>query len=277
MKKSDIHFEGWYLKHQKDNNTVAFIPGTANDTAFIQVVTNDNSYNMRYPLSEFSRSEMIRIGDSVFSKDGIRVNIDNKSLKVSCDMSYYDLTPIRYDIMGPFKYLPMECRHGVISMHHELKGWVNINGETINFDDGVGYIEKDSGKSFPQNYLWIQCNDFKDKCSIMVSIADIPFYGLNFNGCICVIHYGGKEYRLATYLGVRVECFSDKKIVLKQGKYRLEVNVKKNRGNILYAPEQGLMARTIRESASCKAQFRFSVKDDVLFDLKSDNAGFEFV
>ena len=35
-------------------------------------------------------------------------------------------------------------------------------------------------------------------------IIDIPFCGGSFQGCICAIVYGGREYRLATYRGVRI-------------------------------------------------------------------------
>ena len=31
-------FEGWYFKHQKGRDTVAFIPGQAKSGAFVQVI-----------------------------------------------------------------------------------------------------------------------------------------------------------------------------------------------------------------------------------------------
>lgn len=270
------YFEGWYLKHQKDDNTVALIPGFADNTAFIQIITNTHSYNISYPNSNNKQDKDIRIGNCVFSKSGIKINIDD-NINVFGEISYSNLTPIRYDVMGVFKYFPMECRHGIVSMHHNLSGQINIDGNSFDFTNGIGYIEKDSGTSFPKTYLWVQCNDFSSKCSIMASIADIPFWGHNFNGCICIIIHREKEYRLATYLGVKIECFSDEKIILKQGKYRLEIYIIKSDGNILYAPDQGRMTRTIRESASCKARFKFFIKEEMLFDYESNHASFEFV
>ena len=77
--------------------------------------------------------------------------------------------------MGPFKYFPMECRHGIISMRHTLEGRLKLNGKEIDFTNGLGYIEKDSGRSFPSSYVWVQANDFDEPCSIMASVADIPF------------------------------------------------------------------------------------------------------
>lgn len=42
------------------------------------------------------------------------------------------------------------------------------------------------------------------------------------------------------------------------------------------APNHGLMNRTIHESVSCKAYYRFSYKEKVLFEFVSDRASFEF-
>ena len=55
-------------------------------------------------------------------------------------------------------FLPgMECSHGVISMTHALEGALSINGRTLDFTGGTGYIETDRGRSFPHAYLWAQC------------------------------------------------------------------------------------------------------------------------
>ena len=179
--------------------------------------------------------------------------------------------------MGVFKYFPMECRHSIISMHHKLNGHLILNDELLDFSNGTGYIESDSGTSFPKTYLWIQCNDFPVKCSIMASIADIPFLGFNFKGCICVINFLGNEYRLATYIGVKILKYTDKEIILKQGKYLLKINILRHKGQNLYAPHSGEMTRIIRESLSCQAVFDFYINDKKLFNFKSDNASFEFV
>ncbi|MDP4117699.1 MAG: hypothetical protein Q8873_00700 [Bacillota bacterium] len=145
-------FEGWYFKLQKDDNLIAFIPGRCRDNAFIQVVTCDKSYNFNYPLSEYRKREIINVGNNKFSMDGMKVNIGNL---IKANIKYNNITPIKYDIMGPFKYLPMQCRHSVISMRHDLTGSVTVDGRTIDLTGGIGYIEADSGNSFPKSYLWL--------------------------------------------------------------------------------------------------------------------------
>lgn len=271
------YFEGWYLKHQKAGSTISFIPGRTDHSAFIQIITSDRSYHVFYPLNEYECSKDIRVGNSEFSENGIRVHINDENINAYGEISYSNQTPIKYDIMGVFKYFPMECYHGVISMRHELDGFIHLNGEAMDFTKGIGYIEMDRGTSFPKSYVWVQCNDFDESCSIMASIADIPFFGVHFNGCICIVNYKDKEYRMATYLGVKIECYNEKRVVLKQRSLRLEIDIIRNDGHMLYAPCQGDMIKTIHESVSCEARFTFYIHDRMLFDLKSNHASFEFV
>ena len=45
-----------------------------------------------------------------------------------------------------------------------IKDFGPFKGEqTIDFTNGVGYIEGDSGTSFPESYVWVHCNDFSEK------------------------------------------------------------------------------------------------------------------
>jgi len=271
-------FEGWYFKHQAYEKSLAVIPGRCADGAFIFVITNEKSYHISYPLSEFSKNgNCIRVGENIFSRDGIILKIQNSELFLTGEISYANLTPINGDIMGPFRFFPMECRHGIISMNHELRGAVILNGEKQNFTGGKGYIESDSGRSFPSEYTWIHCNAFDADCSIVASVARIPFYGFRFWGCICVVMLNGREYRLATYRGVKILRCERGKIELKQGKFRLCISVGERNGQILPAPHSGKMSRFIRETLSCPAQFQFMEGENCLFDEKSNFASYEFM
>lgn len=285
--KSKSFFEGWYFKHQYKNTNIAFIPGINIDRngfkyAFIQIITNHNSYYIKYDYKDFLVSDdklTIKIKDNIFSKKGIIINIINKDIIIKGKLDYKDITPIKYNIMGPFSLLPfMECNHGVISLHHKVSGKLNINDDQLIIKEGNGYIEKDWGSSFPKSYLWIQSNDFKnEKTSIMVSIADIPLSKLEFKGCIAVVYYKGKEYRLATYNGVKILNYNENGLTIIRGKYKLEIDIKENYPQKLLAPNGGEMIRTIYENISCKAIFKFYIKDINLFELESNNTSFEYV
>lgn len=285
--KKKNFFEGWYFKHQCGNDTVSFIPGVnigmdGNRMAFIQVITKNKSYDLHYSYSDFSVSDgnlEVRIGDNLFSKSGIDVNIEDKEVSIKGSIKYEGMTPFTHNIMGPFSKFPfMECNHEIISMYHRLKGSLTINDETINFDKGVGYIEKDWGSSFPKNYIWVQGNDFKEsRSSVMASVAEIPFLGFKFRGCIAVVNYNGMEYRFATYNGTRILRAEESGITLYKKKERLEIDITRGMGHKLKSPVNGEMKRNIREHPNCKGTFRLYINDKVEFTLKSDNCSFEYV
>lgn len=286
-KNKKSFFEGWYFKHQSKDGSIAFIPGIniskdGTKYSFIQVITKDKSYNINYDFKDFSISQdklTIKIKDNIFSTKGVILNIRNKNIIIKGRLVYSDIIPLKSDIMGPFAYFPfMECVHGVLSLNHKVNGSLFINNKEVKFIDAKGYIEKDSGKSFPKTYLWIQCNDFKiEDTSIMVSIADIPFLGFEFKGCIAVVYYKGKEYRLATYNGVKLISYDENGLIIKRGKYRLEINIKNLSPQSLLAPNGGDMIRTIYENIACSARFKFYKDKNLIFDLESSNTSFEYV
>lgn len=266
-------FEGWYFKHQKGDDMLAFIPGRAESGAFVQLISRDGS--RQFDVSSLSVADGVISADACrFSARGCRIELPG----VSGEINYGILSPLRSDIMGPFRFFPMECRHGVISMVHNLEGGVIIDGQRHDFDAGLGYIEKDSGTSFPSSYLWLQCNDFPQKCSIMLSVARIPFGGVSFRGCICAILYRGREYRLATYRGVRINALSGEHICLAQGSLMLELDMAPSHaGHPLRSPQMGKMSGTIRESCNAHIRARLWQRGAPVFDLQSGRAAYEFV
>lgn len=288
-KKKKAYFEGWYFKNQFQDNAISFIPGinikaSGEKYSFIQIITKDKSYNINYDFNDFSISDdklTIKIKDNIFSTRGIILNIKNKDIHIKGRLIYSDITPLKSDIMGPFKYFSfMECFHGVLSLDHKVNGSLYLNDKEIKFIDGKGYIEKDFGRSFPETYLWIQSNDFIiENTSVMVSIADIPFLGYKFKGCIAVVYYKGKEYRFATYNGVKIISYNEKGLVIKKGKYRLEIDIEVNelKGQKLLAPNIGEMKRTVCENINCSAKYKFYENDKLIFNLVSNTTSFEYV
>ena len=270
-------FEGWYYKHQANGRTLAVIPGKSNDSAFIQIITDCESFNIPFDLSEYKKDRVLKIGDCEFSEAGIKLNIRRNDISLFGELEYNKLNPIKSDIMGPFRIFPMECRHGIISMKHDVSGQVILNGEKLIFDKGVGYIETDSGYSFPENYAWVHSNDFDNNCSVMVSIAKIPFAGFCFWGCIGIVWLNGREYRLAPYKGAKILRCERGVIELKQGKYNLVIEVNEQTANSLSAPKSGSMVKMIKESASCPAKFVFTENGGTIFSGESRYASYEYI
>jgi hypothetical protein len=299
--KRKSFFEGWYFKHQAGNSILAFIPGYCTDTngkssAFIQIIMNESSCSIPFSIDDFSidrRRMVIRLGKNIFSRKGIRININNAEIQIKGQLKYGKVSPIRYTIMGYFKYFPfMECKHEILSMYHKVYGCVKCNGRKYNYNPGTGYIEKDLGYSFPKTYQWIQCSQFPEKlCSVFLSIADIPYHGINFSGCICNILYQGREYRLATYLGVKILKNTKEEVYLKQGSYEFRIFLNngasvtseeasgENSGfsHELFAPLKGDMTRIIKEQHLICGRFMLYKKKKLIFDLTSPSVSYEYV
>ena len=286
-KQEHSFFEGWYLKHQNKGETIALIPAfhvnaDGAPSASIQIITDTGAVYIPFSAEEFEASATefnVKIGDNLFTTKGIDISIKHKEITVVGKLEYAPFTPLNYDIMGPFKVCKhMQCNHGVLSLAHRLNGSLTVNGQVIDFHGGVGYIEKDWGTSFPKKYLWTQCGwfDGSDNC-IMASVAHIPFLKTSFEGCICAILYHGKQYRLATYKGVKVRERSEDITVLTQGQYRLEIRPLKSNPHKLRAPSLGDMSRTIHESAACEVRYTFFVGKRMLFDIIKETASCELV
>lgn len=266
-------FQGWYFKHQRGGDTLAFIPGRAASGAFVQMISSDGSRQFDVPELTVS-GNTIRTGSCLFSPSGCSIDLPG----VKGRIVYGQLAPLRTDIMGPFRFVPMECRHGVVSMAHPLRGIVTIDGRPHNFEGGVGYAEKDSGTSFPSSYQWLQCNDFGVPCALMASIAHIPFCGVSFTGCICAVVYHGREFRLATYSGVKILHADETHIRLSQGKLLLDMEIAPIcGGHALRSPLRGKMTGTIRERVDAGVRVRLWSHGRQVFDLSSSHAAYEFV
>lgn len=184
--------------------------------------------------------------------------MENESFSIHGSLRYQNRIPLKYDIMGPFSYLPMQCKHQIISMCHTLYGSLKINGEVVSFENGIGYIESDRGTSFPKSYIWTQCSIPKEQpSSIVAAVADIPMGPIHFNGCICCIYHRGRQYRLSTYSGAKVVRCTENELVLVQGRYFLKVNLLKENPLPLKAPQKGAMDRMIHEALHAKCSIVF--------------------
>lgn len=297
LRKDKNYFEGWYFKNICDNNGISFIPGISinkkEKKAFIQVITNDNSYFIDYDINDFEYSFSpfyIKIRDNYFSKDKVHIDIedDKQDLIIFGDIRYYDNLNINTSILNPnimgiFSYVPfMECNHAILSMKSEVNGLININGNEMVFNNGIGYIEKDWGYSFPKSYIWCQGNNFKNSNdSFMISIADIPFKIFSFRGIICSLIVDNREYRFATYNNAKLINYSIDNglidITLKKGRYYLNLKSKCESGLKLSAPVKGKMEKDILESIDASIIVTLKKNNRVIFSDSSNNCGLEIV
>lgn len=294
------YFEGWYFKHVSADfsQVYSFIPGISlnekDPHAFIQIIngiTGETHY-ITYPKEAFEyRTDKLwaKVGDSVFTNEYIELNIKDDNIQVSGKLSYNNLSPYPKSlsspgIMGWYAYMPfMECYHGVVSANHFISGELSINEQKIDFNAGKGYIEKDWGTSFPECWIWLQSNSFKDENTcLFVSIAKIPWLGKFFMGFIAFLYHDGQYHKFCTYNNAKLLKTQlnneNLHIALKNSKYRIEINVIiKNTGELI-APQQGTMDRMIKESIDSEVSFTLYDKKGLkLMEDQSQRAGLEII
>lgn len=280
--KRRSYFEGWYFKQQNGRETVCLIPafhidGAGRASASLQVITDTQSYWAEFPAQAFEAdagSFSVRIGDSVFSEGGCILNLKTDAVTLTGQLRYGPFQAPAGDIMGPFRFVPlMECRHSVLSLCHPVSGTIEVNGHLAVFENGCGYVEGDRGTSFPRRYLWTQC--LHEGSSVMLSVAQVPFWKGTFTGCIGFVFADGKERRIATYRGARVIRAGDGLLLLRQGELAVRAELLGGRFHPLRAPVSGGMTDTIHESAACRVRYTCTVKNRTVLDFVSEQASFE--
>ncbi len=216
-------FEGWYVKLvSADRGTrLAVIPGVflSEDgtlaESFVQVLdgtTGQTGYH-RFELAEFAADEHrfeVRVGPNRFSPEGVVLDLPG----LSADVRFGPLNPWPVTVrepgaMGWYAWVPtMECYHGVVSLHHELSGWVRTAAGTVDLGGGRGYLEKDWGTAFPAGYVWIHSNHFDEPgVSLVASTALIPWRRAHFRGDLVALRIPtGRHaglHRFTTYTGAQ--------------------------------------------------------------------------
>ena len=301
--KTKKYFEGWYFKmvSQDEESILSVIPGIsisedgATKHAFVQIIngkTAETKY-INFPIGDFYFSKedfLIKIGNNVFSKDSIVLDIQRGSLSVIGKVYMKNLAELksknkqRQKIMGWYYKVPfMECYHEVVSLNHDLYGEIKTNNRNLRFDGGRGYIEKDWGKSMPSSWIWIQTNSFKNSnSSFMLSIAKIPWLGFSFTGFLGFYCINNEIVRFGTYSKAKVKLEKQEKnnlnlnIILKNKV--LEIQALKNSSGMLKAPVNGNMNRRISEGIDAELTLKIIDKNKkILFKDRSITTGLEVV
>lgn len=307
--RTEHYFEGWYLKlvDQRAENVYALIPGISispdkgDRHAFIQVINGREAKAeyLRFDFSEFryaaDRFE-VKIADNMFSSRRVVLKVDRGTTHLEADLQFDHLNPWPKSLffpgaMGWYAFVPkMECYHGVVSMDHGIKGQFHFGSKRIDFTGGRGYIEKDWGTSFPQGWVWLQSNHFHINgaatipCSVMLSIAKIPWRGKHFNGFICGFLYGRKHYVFATYNRTKLKELRytnrDVQAVLENNRYGISISASRQNSATLLSPVMGAMDGRIAESIDASVQITLYKKPKkgkrlVLFDAEGRCGGLE--
>lgn len=257
-------FFGKYHKFISDDGYVfACIDSFANEGKMLQVITPDGSYLIE-DTTAFSASEK-----------AVDFNIHKDSLSVVGHLDIGALRPLKTKVMGPFTYLPLECKHEIYSVYHTLNGVLKINGKDVTFTNSPGYIEGDSGRNFPKKYIWY--NSVAKNRSVTMAIATIPIGFIRFIGILCFVTVGGKEYKLCTYNFAKALEISENKIAIKKGRLTFTLNIENGEGHKLKAPVSGNMDRYIKESVTLKTDYSLTFDGKTIIEAEDPLSSLEYM
>lgn len=296
-RKKPPFFEGWYYKLISADQTQknAIIPGVflgEEGYAFVQVL-HGNSGDVEFitfPLESFSAAEddfRVQIDKNIFQLNSLQLDIDRQNIRIRGQLEFENVTgwPVSLTspgVMGWYAWVPkMECYHGVLGFDHKISGSLTVNGASLDFSNGRGYIEKDWGTAFPEGYVWMQSNHFsRSGVCLTASIAIIPWLRNAFRGFIVGLWIEGELFRFATYTGARTELLeiTDREVVWVIGdrKTRLEIRALRGKTGNLKGPTREDMGLRVAESLMAKINVRLMAKNGkVIFEDTGLHAGLE--
>ncbi|MBR9920117.1 MAG: hypothetical protein GYB31_04700 [Bacteroidetes bacterium] len=292
--KNRNYFEGWYFKWVSPNEDVvlAIIPGIAMSEsgekhAFIQVFDGKNckAWYHRFEAEDFKPEPDrfgLRLGENYFSGEKVRLNLSNLSGEIQMKNPHpWPKMLGAPGIMGWYSFVPfMECYHGIVSLHHELQGALKFEGKEIDFTKGVGYGEKDWGRSFPKAWIWMQSNHFDTDAPIclMASVANIPWLTGAFTGFIVGFLHEGNLHRFATYTGAKMTAILEGdgvRVTFAEKRKKLEILAMPAPGTDLISPLSGEMTGKVNESLQATLDITFEIDGEVRFRGMGRNAGLE--
>ncbi|MCB9459599.1 MAG: hypothetical protein H6670_08110 [Anaerolineaceae bacterium] len=216
-------FESWTYKlvSAEQDAVLAIIPGVfmdvtgKNNHAFVQVFDGLSGQTTYFRMGSFVAEQNafdLRMDKCQFGPNGFSLNIDNEFGSVQGEVTFGELQPWPVKLtspgtMGRTGWLPnMEYRHSVLSFDHVINGELTINGKTIDFSGGRGYLKNDWGIAYPQGSIWMQCNHFETPgtaLSGMAYIVPTPFDGEFAAFSIGLLH-DNQLFAFGNYNGAKI-------------------------------------------------------------------------
>ncbi|GAA0176723.1 hypothetical protein SH2C18_00950 [Clostridium sediminicola] len=301
--KGNEFFEGWYFKIvSKDRKIVlAIIPGISraekeeDSHSFIQLlsgVKTEYSY-IKYDLKEFTYTKNkfdICVDKNLFSLKGINININNRNKIIKGKLTFNEIKKWPDSVLNPgsmgfYNHLNfMECYSQVCALDGKIEGNLAVDGEEYNFNGGNVYIEKNWGRAFPESWIWIQTNSFKQRnAAFTCSTGKVPFFAGSFKGFLVALLIDNKFYKFTTInrSKMKIELLgNDMKLSFKRKNLLLTVITKteKEKFMLCYGPKDGKMIPLVKESlcGEVKIELINEKKQELIFRDTGYCSGIEY-
>lgn len=270
------YFEGWFQKIYavEHRASVLIIYGYATQNpperfGFIQILLpNERPLLYYFPKHEVDldlTNHVVRMGNNLLSTQ--EITIASEVLQMNLRLSVKHPVQSLKNTMGYTYYIPnLPCYHAVVNPAHWVSGDIQFNGNSIELTNERGYLEKNWGTSFPQDYLWLHALDPSDSgVSLLFSCASMHWMGRTFRKHVGHIRYKGIEMDLRELKQVTIRCVKESSlsysITLSSKTISLRIEVVSVRQVTFKGPDQGQMSRDIIHHAD--ANMLVTIRTDV--------------
>lgn len=285
LKKTD-YFERWhiYLIDASKQYILSIIVGVLlqgkEKYAFIQISSDIPHMNhiIKYPMESFSyTNDSVVIENNILSRDFIQLDLNEEHfhLKGKINFSQGKQLETKFwspGLMGPFKLLPfLKSYHEVLSLTHTIMGEINFNNKAINFDEGKGALDKDWGKSFPNVWIWMQCNHFQNHdAAIMVGVARMPVYFNYYTAFAMPFYFNDKVETYANYTGAHIAKLYRYKgyihLIITEKSKVIDLKIFGKEDIPLVASPMGNLIRDVYEYTGAKVEVKVTQGGRVVFE-----------
>jgi len=288
--KRTNYFEGWYLRlidpTQGINRSIIFAitKDPSDPHAFLQLfdALDEACEYIRYPLSAFSvLNGSIYIGQNIISPTRIFINEQH----FACDLRLSNPITLTSQFgtqsaMGFVSYFPLQTAQEVVYLNATVQGSMRVNEQEWILD-GQNYIEKTYGHRFPPGHIWLQSAHFDvPDTYFSFSVGVLPLLGMKVKGWFAILRHDKDEYRFAIYnlasLKILKATPTEVELVIKRGRFRLEVQAHRSHWVRLVGPTDGAkMTQEVLESINATIQLNLYFNDALILNTKGQFAGFE--
>lgn len=272
------YFEGWFQKVYSSELQASFVIiygyATANslDTfGFIQLLLPGKLPRLLYfPKNEITCDKdrhIMVMGKNKLSKDAIE--IDTKDISIKLNFKNNQLIQTFKNSMGYSYFVPsLPCYHSVLNASHFVSGEICYDDGQYSLVNEMGYLEKNWGTSFPENYFWLHAIDPKNpQISLLFSRAEIKWLGKKFIRHVGHLRFDGIEIDLRELRNISIITLDQNTEVQiirfesKSLKLYISINIGKN--VILKGPTNGALSRDIDHHADAVIDVKMTTENKI--------------
>ncbi len=293
------YFEGWYIRLSSAESpwSCALIPGIAMDyngekSAFIQMIESEgSSHYIPIDYSDFQAKTDefdVRIGVNQLSEERIAVDLRPNGVDFKLDLKLDKSSGFESDfhplnVMGWMSKMPfLPCYHHILQMKTPVSGTVEWKGNSLPFNRGFAYIEKDWGTSFPKKWNWLQSSMLSNCEGALSAVTSyVPILGVGVPAGMAAIQIDNERFFWSSAWGhswkVRGNQ-SEREIRFRNSSHELLLNVYQGRTAPLIAPIAGKMERSVLESIDGQVSVELKSRNgDRIYSGEAIQAGVELI